>query len=186
LKYLGNLNEIYSINHADSTGKIMLNLHIKVKEIIKSLENININNIVEVGSAKGILSDLILDENIVSKYYIIEPNYFGSKRQNKIIINDYLENVNFNNYKDCNTLLISHVFEHFYNPMEILTVLEKNNYIRVFEKIEFNEKLTKQTIDNFEIIDEYKDYLIIKFKVTAKEIYLKFNDNLYKLINKSI
>lgn len=60
------------------------------------------------------------------------------------------------------------------------------NFIRVFEKIEFNEKLTKQTIDNFEIIDEYKDYLIIKFKVTAKEIYLKFNDNLYKLINKSI
>ncbi|MDA1284510.1 MAG: hypothetical protein O3C61_06245, partial [Proteobacteria bacterium] len=60
------------------------------------------------------------------------------------------------------------------------------NFIRVFEKIEFNEKLTKQTIDNYEIIDEYKNYLIIKLKVTIKEIYLKFNDNLYKLINKSI
>jgi len=133
-KYLGDLNEIYKVNHADSTGTLMKGLHNKVKDIIISYKNsnININNIVEIGAAKGVLSDLILDDNIVSKYYIIEPNYFGKKRENKHIINDYFENVKFEDYKDCNTLLISHVFEHFYNPKEILSVIQKNKYIENF------------------------------------------------------
>ena len=30
-KYLGNLEIIYKFNHADSTGKIMQNMHIKIR-----------------------------------------------------------------------------------------------------------------------------------------------------------
>ena len=130
-KYLGDLNEVYKMNHADNTGSIMKDLHLTVLNLIKK-QNRVINNIVEVGSSKGTLSDLILDEKIVNKYYIIEPTYIGTTRKNKIIINDYFENINFNEYKDANTLIISHVFEHFYEPNQILKVIQNNLNIKNF------------------------------------------------------
>lgn len=139
-KYLGDLNEIYKVNHADSTGKIMENLHITVLEFIKKHIN-NINNLVEIGSSKGVLCDLILENTNINKYYIIEPSYFGTKNDKKIILNNYFENVNFDEYNDANTLIISHVYEHFYNPIEILKKINDNknieNFILVWPDLEY-------------------------------------------------
>jgi hypothetical protein len=115
-KYLGDLSEIYKINHADSTGTTMINLHKLNKEfILKHLENIN--NIIEIGSSKGVLADNIL-EDIKLDYYIIEPSFFGD-RNNKIIIDNFYENIDDSSI-NANTIIISHVFEHFYEPNEIL------------------------------------------------------------------
>jgi hypothetical protein len=140
IKYLGNLDEIYKINHADSTGIIMMNMHKKVLYFIKKYKQI-INNIVEVGCSKGVLSDFVLNDSLVDKYFIIEPSYFGSYREHKYIINDYFENVDFSVYKDCNTILISHVFEHFYNPLEILEKIQSNknilNFLLVWPDLEY-------------------------------------------------
>jgi hypothetical protein len=130
-KYLGDLNEIYKVNHADSTGSLMKNLHLTVLSFIKKYKS-KINNIVEIGSSKGVLSDLILDNNLVDKYYIIEPNYFGNKRENKIILHDFFENVNFKKYSNANTLIISHVFEHFYEPIKIVEIIQSNSNIKNF------------------------------------------------------
>lgn len=137
MKYLGDLNEIYRINHADSTGSIMHNLHIlNVDFILKYQENIT--NIVEIGSSKGVLADMLL-KKLDLNYYIIEPNFIGDKT-NKIIIDDFYENVDDNNI-DANTLVISHVFEHFYNPIEILNKIYNNsniqNFFMVFPDLEY-------------------------------------------------
>ena len=91
IKYLGDINEVYKMNHADNIGSIMENLHLTVLNLIKNQIG-SIKNVVEVGSSKGTLSDLILDEKIIDKYYIIEPTFIGTERENKIIINDYFEN----------------------------------------------------------------------------------------------
>jgi len=127
-KYLGDLSQVYKVNHADSTGNTMLNLHKKNKELIIKYKN-NITNIIEIGSSKGILSDLIL-KDLNLKYFIIEPNFFGD-RKNKIIIEDYYENVDDNNI-DANTIIISHVFEHFYEPKKILEKIYLNKNIKHF------------------------------------------------------
>lgn len=129
-KYLGDLNIIYKYNHADSTGKIMNNLHKKVGSIIK--KNIHtITNITEIGSAKGVLSNIVIQEcPTIEKYYIIEPQFIGDKHEKQVIINDFFENVDYNKYTDSNTIVISHVFEHFYNPLHILNVITKNNNIQ--------------------------------------------------------
>jgi len=65
------------------------------------------------------------------------------------------------------------------------------NFIRIFEKIDSNIDSLKTTaedilIKNYEFIDEYKNYIIVKFKENIQEVYLKHNHNLYKLINKNI
>jgi hypothetical protein len=128
-KYLGDLDIIYKTNHADSTGNIMQNLH---KFVCKLLEKyiLKIKNITEIGSAKGVLSTLILQEyKNISKYYIIEPSFIGNKIEKQIIINDYFENVNIEKYSESNTIIISHVFEHFYNPIEILKKIKENENI---------------------------------------------------------
>ena len=77
--YLGKLDIIYKLNHADSTGYIMENLHIKVSNILNKYIT-SITNITEIGSAKGILSNLILKTHeSILKYYIIEPTFIGNK-----------------------------------------------------------------------------------------------------------
>ncbi|NBP55762.1 hypothetical protein EBU71_04345, partial [bacterium] len=90
LKYLGNPFEIYRINHADNTGETMKNLHTINSEFILKYRK-EINNIIEVGSSVGTLSDMLL-EKLKTDYYIVEPNFFG-EAENKIIIEDFYENV---------------------------------------------------------------------------------------------
>lgn len=135
--YLGGLDELYKINHADSTGSTMKELHETTLRFILSFKE-NIKNIVEIGSSVGYLADLILNE-LQSDYNIIEPSYFGV-RTNKTIIEDFYENVDDSKI-NANTMIISHVFEHFYEPLQILKKMSKNNNIEnlflVFPDLEY-------------------------------------------------
>lgn len=136
-KYLADLNEVYRLNHADSTGSTMKQLHEKNLELVLKYKD-NIKNIIEIGSSKGVLSDLIIP-NMETQYNIIEPSFFGD-RTNKIIFDDFYENVDDSEI-DANTVIISHVFEHFYKPMEILEKISKNdkieNFFLVFPDLEY-------------------------------------------------
>lgn len=138
LKYLGDLNEIYKLNHADSTGKIMNSLHQENLSLILKYKD-SIKNIIEIGSSKGVLADEII-KNIDLTYYIVEPSYFGETNKNKIIIPDFYENIDDSTI-DANTMVISHVFEHFYEPMDILNKISKNknieNFFLVFPDLEY-------------------------------------------------
>jgi hypothetical protein len=129
LKYLGDLNEIYKINHADSTGRTMQELHQQTRSMILRNKH-NIDNILEIGSSVGFLADLVLDK-MDTTYYIIEPSYKGTFHKNKHIIPNFYEDIDDTTIP-ANTLIISHVFEHFYNPLEILDKLSKNTNIQYF------------------------------------------------------
>jgi len=126
--YLGDLNEVYKINHADSTGSIMKNMHYEFMEMIKNYKG-EITNFLEIGSSKGELADLILSSNEFNNkdYYIIEPNFFGVPDGKKILLGFY-EDID-DKVIPANTLIISHVFEHFYRPMEILNKIANNHNI---------------------------------------------------------
>jgi len=166
-KYLGDLEEIYKINHADSTGTTMINLHNKTANLIEKYKD-NITDILEIGSSYGVLADIIL-KKINVKYNIIEPCFKGT-RENKIIYDDFYENIDDTKI-DANTLIISHVFEHFYNPTEILDkiFLNKNitNFFLIFPDLEYyinNNVLhvlnTEHTyyVDNEFLINQLKNY----------------------------
>jgi hypothetical protein len=90
-------------------------------------DNINtINGILEIGAGNGNLSENIL-KLINTKYTIIDPYYYG-ECQNKTIINDYIENIELNNIF-ANTIIMSHVFEHFYDPYLIMEKIENSKNI---------------------------------------------------------
>lgn len=126
-KYLGDLNEIYKFNHVDNTGRIWNQLHILVSEMISKYQK-HIHNIIEIGGSGGVLADYIL-KKIVTDYYIIEPSYWGDRHDKKHIIPDFYENVDDTTI-NANTIIMSHVFEHFYEPMKILEKISNNTNIR--------------------------------------------------------
>jgi hypothetical protein len=137
LKYLGSPNEIYKLNHADSTGTLMNALHQNTNKQLTSIKD-NIKGIVEIGSAFGVLADIIL-KDFDTPYTIIEPCYKGSIG-NKTIIPSFFESVDPVSIT-ANTLIISHVFEHFYKPAEILNKINQlpnlEYFILVFPDLEY-------------------------------------------------
>jgi hypothetical protein len=124
-KYLGDLNEIYKINHADAYGNIRNTMNIEFSKLIKTTIP-NISGIVEIGAGSGILSENIL-EILDTQYTIIDPFYFGNIT-NKTVIKEFIENVDLNTVNG-NTVVMSHVFEHFYEPLDVIRKICNNNTI---------------------------------------------------------
>lgn len=209
IKYLGDINEVYKVNHADNTGTIMMKLHDKNMNFILKYKNA-INNIIEIGSSVGTLSDMIL-KKFKTKYYIIEPKFLGDSR-NKIIINDFYENVEDIKI-NADTLIMSHVFEHFYEPKKILKKITQNkkikNFFLVFPDLEYyinnqilhvlntehtfyidNDFLIKLlSIHGFELIEKigYENHSVIfyfkrkKYINNLDEISINFENKNYNL-----
>jgi hypothetical protein len=123
-KYLGDLQIIYGTNHADSFGDVLKQMREQFTNFVVS--NSDITNIIEIGAGGGLISDMIL-EKLKCDYYIIDPSYFG-KRENKIIIDKYFEDVDVSKIT-ANTVIMSHVFEHFYDPKSIIEQISQNDNI---------------------------------------------------------
>jgi len=121
IKYIGDLNIVYGLNHVDNYGIVKnekFNLFTKF-----ILDNSNkIKNIIEVGACHCGLANNILNHLQDTKYTIIEPSLIN-ENDNIIHIKDYFENVDLSNI-NANTLIMSDVYEHFYNPVEILKKIQ--------------------------------------------------------------
>ena len=124
-KYIGNLSIIYDNNHVDNYGKTKTEKHRLFTNFI--LENKNIDGIIEIGSCNGILARNIL-ENISTSYHIIEPSYTGDKTDINII-ESFFENVDVMTI-NANTIIMSDIFEHFYNPIDILDKIKDSKNIK--------------------------------------------------------
>ena len=118
-KYIGDLNIIYGDHTVGAYGSIRSSHNINFASFI--LENNNINSVLEVGAGNGELSDIIL-ENKKMSYTIVDPSY-GGKSDNKKIIPSFFEKTD-NELLIDNTIVMSHVFEHFYKPISILKKLQ--------------------------------------------------------------
>jgi hypothetical protein len=115
---LGDPAIIYNYS-AGSYGNIRNTMNNLFSDFI--IENRDINNIVEIGAGHGILSDIILDKIKVS-YTIIDPTFSGIK-ENKTIIKSLFEDAGSING---DTLIMSHIFEHFQKPLDVLETIYKS------------------------------------------------------------
>ena len=128
-KYLADLDVLYQASHIHPVGNIRSSMDKKFSSVI--INNKNITNIVELGGGKGILADIILNSLPDMSYYIVDPCYIGDKT-NKIIISDVVENIDISSFSNVNTLIMSHLFEHLYNPFDTLESLLSNNIKYVY------------------------------------------------------
>ena len=119
-KYIGDLSIIYGNNFAGKYGSIRDTLNLEFANII--YKNKRVNSILEVGAGNGELSDILLEKNKYT-YTIIDPSYNGAREQ-RSVMPVYFEDLDLTTIQ-CDTVVMSHVFEHFYNPIGILDKLRK-------------------------------------------------------------
>lgn len=127
IKYLGDISEVYDTNHAYSFGEILKRKILEFSNCINdTICMTNIEGIIEIGAGSGKLADHILT-TYNGPYYIVDPHYFGQLDNRRIVIPQYAENLDPNSTPLANTVIMSHVFEHFYEPLKILEKLQQSH-----------------------------------------------------------
>ena len=114
--YLGDLELIYSNNHIDNFGTLKSRMHDFFGDFI--CKNKKIINSVEIGACHDYLSRFILSKSPKNNVHIIDP-YFTGNTTGLTLQSTYLENTDLEKLP-VNTLIMSSIFEHFYNPLQIL------------------------------------------------------------------
>ncbi len=114
--YEGDLSLIYSESFAGLFGTTRSIMNIEFSKFI--LSNDSIKSVLEVGAGNGDIADILLEKSGLN-YTIIDPSYWGNTT-NRSIIKNFIENIDTSSL-DSDTLVMSHVFEHFYDPMTILS-----------------------------------------------------------------
>lgn len=115
-KYEGDLSLIYSESFAGLFGTTRGKMNVEFSKFI--LSNNVIKSVLEVGAGNGDIADILLEKSGLD-YTIIDPSYWGNTT-NRRIIKNFIENIDTISLNS-DTLVMSHVFEHFYDPMAILT-----------------------------------------------------------------
>lgn len=115
-KYIGDPKLVYAVNHIDSYGVVKNKMHTFFSEFITN--NNNIHNIIEIGACHDVLSRSILEHKPEYSINIIDPFYIGNT-DNLNIIRKFFEDIDIEKI-DSNTIVMSSVFEHFYNPIDVI------------------------------------------------------------------
>ena len=118
-EYIADIKLLYENNFAGFHGSIRNTHNTLFSEFI--LKNNEVTSICEIGAGNGMLSDTLMEAKSLS-YTIVDPS-FGGTIENKKIISTYFEECNENDIQ-CNTLVMSQVFEHFYKPIEIIKKIQ--------------------------------------------------------------
>jgi hypothetical protein len=177
-KYLAPLENVYSNSHVSPIGSIRSLMTDKFGSLI--LSNKNVNGIIEIGAGKGELSEFLLSQSDY-KYNIIDPSYIGPV-ENRTIIASYIEDIediDINNIQ-ANSLIISHVFEHFYEPLKILKIISNNknlDFVYICHP-NFDKYVSKNTLNILNI--EHTFYIENDFLIKL------FNRCGFKLIKKDL
>jgi len=128
-KYIGNLDMIYGKNHVDSFGSVKNEMHCRFAEFVAMSEEIT--GILEIGASTDALAfEVIKRMSIKTPYCIVDPDFRGDRETFKVY-DEFIENIDIGDV-DGNTILMSNVFEHMYNPVEVIANIQrhpKNKYI---------------------------------------------------------
>lgn len=117
-KYEADLSLIYSESFAGLFGTTRSIMNIEFSKFV--LCNNTIKSVLEVGAGNGDIADILLEGGNL-EYTIIDPSYWGNTT-NRNIIKNFIETIDTTSLM-ADTVVMSHVFEHFYDPMAILNKL---------------------------------------------------------------
>ena len=198
LEFLQNLvtNDLYKCDKKQHNfiltpqGKIKYEIYITkngTNEFLVECSN-DQNNILEYFSKYAELSDVNLKVHSLLKDLIYNKDYL-SKSLNMGIVDT--------NFQQSDKFYPSEISNHAidyekgcYVGQEVVSRMKhrqlNKNLVRVFKKIILIEDFLEKRIENFVILSEYEDYLIVKYKADIEEFYLYYNKDFYELINQNI
>ena len=104
------------------------------------LEHNNDTNILEIGSNKGELYN-ILSQHCDFEYTTLDMYQHEDLPKNIKFIQGNCETFNYNGYT---TLILSHVFEHLYNPTKFIKNIKNYNVKNIFISIPDYDSLLEE------------------------------------------
>lgn len=184
LKNLIEPDILYKKPHNPAIGKTWEKHNLSFSDFVK---NYDIKEVVEIGGANLKLANLVINDNI--KNYNIVDFSSGKYQNQKLNKKIKLIQSSFEDYKfqeDTDAIILSHTFEHFYDPGEFLEKIyhKINNNCRIFISIPNIENQLKEGFLNalnfehtFYINDSYMEQLFNKkgFIVESKKDFSKYN-----------
>jgi hypothetical protein len=188
LQNLFDIEKIYAQPMQCVTGPC-LNEHYKLFcDFIVKNKSIDNFNFFEIGGSYGRLANLIINfyskNNIKVDYKILEFNIDNYPSLKNIeYISGNCETFNFNNVE---TLIMSHVFEHLYEPRLFLKKISEYRIKEVFISIPDMESLTRlgdinnlNIFHTFYIDTNFITYLFRQYNYELKNIYNYENNSIF-------
>ena len=146
------------------------------------------NNILEYFSKYAELSDVNLKVQSLPKNSIYNKDYLSNSLSIGIVDANFQQTDKFYPSEISNNAIDYE--KGCYVGQEVVSRMKhrqlNKNLVRVFKKIILIEDFLEKGIENFEILSEYEDYLIVKYKADIEEFYLYYNKDFYELINQNI
>ena len=198
LEFLQNLatNDLYKCDKKQHNfiltpqGKIKYEIYITkngTNEFLVECSN-DQNNILEYFSKYAELSDVNLKVQSLPKNSIYNKDYLSNSLSIGIVDANFQQTDKFYPSEISN-----HAIDYekgCYVGQEVVSRMKhrqlNKNLVRVFKKITLIGDFLEKRIENFEILSEYEDYLIVKYKADIEEFYLYYNKDFYELINQNI
>lgn len=179
---------LYKDAHNMTFETPMWKIHHNQFNIFINKELINDDSIIEVGGSSEVLANLILNK-VNIKYKILDMCEY--KGNNKKI--EYRQgNCEDYNFDENDIVIMSHVFEHLYNPMKFIENLRKYNIKRIFISVPNLQKqinsncLSVIHIEHTYLFDEIDtDWMFSQFNYQLKKreyfdnhsIFMEYNLN---------
>jgi len=152
LKYEGNLDLIYGNNHARAYGSLRNEMdRLFVDFITESGET----HFIEIGAGSGSLANELIIRTR-GKYIVVDPSYWG-ETDHRVVVPKYVEEVDLSSFKIPNVIM-SHVFEHFYEPSRILEILAASDIQNVYLNFPNLEYCIKEGV-NYVLTPEHSFYI---------------------------
>lgn len=143
LKYLVNSNELYNTEYINSTfSPAWTDHHIYFRDFILS-SNPNSSNFLEIGANTGTLYTLLVDKVPIKSYTTLDMYHNSNLPKDIKFIQGNCESYDFT--KEYNThIILSHVFEHLYNPNNFLKQICKSSITHIYISIPNFDRLIQE------------------------------------------
>jgi hypothetical protein len=145
-KYLGDPNVIYGYN-ANFYGTVRSSMNELFSKFIT--ENHDVNHIIEIGGGSGSLADMMIKSGCAS-YTVVDPTWSGKSKDVRVF-RSFFEDVDITKV-EADTLVMSHVFEHFYEPAKILDKISKTKSIK-YVYLNFPDLEKALQIGNYHVLN---------------------------------
>lgn len=154
LKYFGDPEIIYDYQ-ANFYGTIRGSMNDLFSKFVAT--NSNIKSILEIGAGTGALANNILEYKSVP-YVVADPTYSGKDEDQITVHKCFFENLENSHLTNINTLVMSHVFEHFFDPIQVLERAKNSPIEYIYLNFPDLESYIKE--DNYHVLNPEHIYYV--------------------------